>query len=67
MIKDNVTGILVPPKDSDALYNALRLIIDNTSLRKTLGRSGYSYAKDNYDIIKMKESIIKVYKDIMNE
>lgn len=65
MIDDGRTGLLVKPKDSDDLYNALRKVIDDSDYQKKLGKSAYSFAKDNYDIIKMKDNIIKIYKNVL--
>lgn len=65
MIDDGRTGLLVNPKDSDDLYNALKKVIDNTAYQETLGRAAYSFAKDNYDITKMKDNIIEIYNGII--
>lgn len=65
MIDDGRTGLLVNPKDSDDLYNALKKVIDNTAYQKTLGRAAYSFAKENYDITKMKDNIIEIYNGII--
>ncbi|WP_027216066.1 glycosyltransferase family 4 protein [Butyrivibrio fibrisolvens] len=65
MIDDGRTGLLVRPKDSDDLYNALKKVIEDTDYQKALGRAAYSFAKDNYDITKMKDNIIEIYKDIL--
>lgn len=67
MIDDGTTGILVKAKDSGDLYSALDKILEDASLRKTLGCTAFSTAKEKYDIIKMKENIIKVYSDITDK
>ena len=66
MINDGNTGLLVKAKDSEDLYKALLKVIEDAKLRTSLGQAAYSFAKDNYDIIKMKNNILKIYKDIMN-
>ncbi len=43
------TGLLVPPRDPDALEAALRLLVDNPALRSRLGRAGRERALDRYD------------------
>lgn len=65
MIDDGKTGLLIKPKDSDKLYTALKKVIDDIDYQKALGQAAYSFAKDNYDITKMKDNIIKIYKDIL--
>lgn len=45
LVKDGVNGILVPPKDSKSLANAIKKLIESPKLRKRLGRNGYKFAK----------------------
>lgn len=43
-IKDGETGILVAVEDSTALADAMKKLIINKKLRKTLGKNGYEWA-----------------------
>jgi glycosyltransferase involved in cell wall biosynthesis len=67
MIDDGHTGLLVRAKDSEDLYKALDTVIGDPELRKSLGRAALSIARDRYDIIKMRNSILQIYKDVINE
>lgn len=67
MISDDNTGILVKPKDTEDLYKALSRILNDIELRKSLGHAAYSFAKDKYDIHKMKDEILKIYKELTYE
>ncbi|OZI22153.1 glycosyltransferase family 1 protein [Bordetella genomosp. 7] len=40
MMRDGITGILVPVKDRDALEAALRRLVDDPQLRRTMGEAG---------------------------
>ncbi len=40
-VEDGVTGILVPPKDPQALAEAISALAQNPQLRKEMGRRGY--------------------------
>ncbi len=64
MIDDGNSGLLVEAKDSDDLYNALHKVIKDASLCRSLGQAAYSSAKEKYDIIKMKDNILKIYEAI---
>jgi glycosyltransferase involved in cell wall biosynthesis len=39
LVQDNVTGRLVPPGDPEALFQAMRALMENPSLRKRLGEN----------------------------
>jgi glycosyltransferase involved in cell wall biosynthesis len=43
-IKNNETGILVPPENSEALAGAIQQLLDNKPLRTRLGENGYEWA-----------------------
>lgn len=45
-IRHNETGILVPPEDSDALADTMKLLLSDASLRKRLGKNGYEWAQN---------------------
>jgi glycosyltransferase involved in cell wall biosynthesis len=40
LIEDGKTGFIVPPRDPKALYNAIRVLIDDEALAKSMGLSG---------------------------
>ena len=47
-VVDGVTGIHVPPRESDVLAAALRRLLDRPSLRRRLGRAGAERARRRY-------------------
>ncbi len=47
LVEDGVTGFLVPPKDPEALAQALQKLIDGPELRKKMGRAGREKALKN--------------------
>jgi glycosyltransferase involved in cell wall biosynthesis len=49
VVRPNVTGLLVPPKDPAALAKALGRLIDNPALRSQFGRAGREYVASHYD------------------
>ena len=49
-ITDNETGLLIEPKDSRALTEAIVRIMKDTELRKRLGSNARDYVRKNFDI-----------------
>ncbi|HNO78735.1 MAG TPA: glycosyltransferase [Phycisphaerae bacterium] len=45
-VRDGLDGLLVPPKDSEALAQAISRVINDKELRSSLIRNGYVTAKD---------------------
>jgi glycosyltransferase involved in cell wall biosynthesis len=45
LVKDSVTGYLVPPNDVDALVNRLARVIENPARAKEMGRRGRALAR----------------------
>lgn len=67
IIQPNISGILVPPNDSQALADALTNLIQNPSERERLGEGGYQRVTQVYDIIHTTAQIIKLYDEIMDQ
>ena len=45
-IRHNETGILVPPEDSNALADTMKLLLSDASLRERLGKKGFQWAQN---------------------
>ncbi|MBI5140229.1 MAG: glycosyltransferase family 4 protein [Candidatus Vogelbacteria bacterium] len=61
IIEDGVSGILVPPKDSDAIKGALKKLLDNPELGKTLGKNLEKVVKQKFSTDEMTEKTEKLY------
>lgn len=48
LIKDKVTGLLVPPSDSNALASALIQLLKDPALCRAYGEAGHARAKDQF-------------------
>ncbi len=55
VVEDGVNGFLIPVKDSDALAEKLRLLIENAELRKKMGEASRWIAERDFSI----ETVIK--------
>lgn len=65
-IRNGVNGYVVPERDSEALYNAIKTIAKDANLRKRMGKESKRIIKSafNYDRIveAMAQAIKSVYK-----
>lgn len=58
MLRDE-TGLVVPKKDIDALWEAMQKLLCDPSLCKTLGANGYAFAAEKFEQNKLLEHILK--------
>jgi glycosyltransferase involved in cell wall biosynthesis len=56
LIEDGKTGFIVPPRDPKALYNAIRVLIDDEALAKSMGLSGRQRVIEKFN---MADSVTK--------
>ena len=61
MIEDGLTGLLVPPRDPDALATAIVRLLRDHSLADTLGRAGHDMVHDRFCIELMVKAIERIY------
>ncbi len=64
IVEPEVTGILVPPDDSDALAEALDRLIEDPDLRQRFASAGKKRALSLFTSEAMSEKIVKVYEDV---
>lgn len=62
VVKDGVTGILVPPGDVDALVNAIELLLTKPELRRQMGYAACQFANsEQFQVEFMVRKIEEVY------
>ena len=59
---DGKNGYIIPIKDSNTLVVALRKLIDNDELRRTMGRNAREFAVERFDI----KDVVRVHLDVYN-
>ncbi|MFC1978717.1 glycosyltransferase family 4 protein [Chloroflexota bacterium] len=65
VIEDNVTGILVPPKNPQALAQAIKTLIDNPELRCKMGIAGVERVKQRFTWSKSAKTTLDVYREVI--
>ena len=61
MIQDGITGLLVPPRDPQALAGAIVRLLEDHPLADTLGRAGHNLVHSRFCIEQMISSIADLY------
>jgi glycosyltransferase involved in cell wall biosynthesis len=65
-ILDGTTGILVPPRDSDAIAQAIIRLIEDTDLRESMSREGPHFAARHYDWEKNAGRVGELYDSLVS-
>ncbi|OUW79798.1 MAG: hypothetical protein CBD77_01850 [bacterium TMED217] len=61
IVRDNKTGILVPPKDASALAEGVIKSLSNMEVAKKMASKGHKFVNDNFDVNKMVDDIDALY------
>lgn len=65
IVDDGITGLIVPPKDPDALARAIIQLLKDDRLRKDMGENAYNKLKTDLSWDGIAETTIKTYKEAM--
>jgi glycosyltransferase involved in cell wall biosynthesis len=63
MIRDGVTGVLVPPRDPEALANAIVRVLTDHPFADTIARAGRIVSHDRFCVERMVSAIEGVYEE----
>jgi len=63
-IEPDVTGVLVPIRDADALANAIQDLIENSDKRKAMGKAGRGLAEKEFSVQKIVEQHMDIYREL---
>ena len=65
IVDDGVTGFIVPPRNPEALADAIVKLLKDNKLRKQMGESAYKKLKDDMSWDKIADKTIEVYKEVI--
>ena len=61
----NVTGIIIPPKDSFKLADAMQRLIEHPQERISMGKAGRKFAEKEFPIEKIVQNHLEIYQDLL--
>lgn len=64
-VQDGVTGILVPPRDVEALANAITELCASRDRRHDLGRAAFQLARSNYSAKPTIDNLVELYTSLL--
>ena len=64
-IEPGVTGILIPPRDSLALADAIERLLSDDELRRAMGRAGRQLAEREFGVERVVEAHMQIYDELL--
>ncbi|HEX8365549.1 MAG TPA: glycosyltransferase family 4 protein [Allosphingosinicella sp.] len=58
-VVEGENGFLVPPKDSDALFEAMRRFVERPELAAEMGKASRRIAEDKFDVHRVNEALMR--------
>ena len=65
--REQESSFLVPERDVDALAEKLVYLIDHREIWPEMGRAGRAYVEANYDINKLNDRLVEIYRELLND
>lgn len=65
VVRSNETGLLVPPKDSEALANAIARLAQDPELRTSMGRQGRVFVEESFSERLIVKQTMALYHDLL--
>jgi len=65
VVRDGVSGFLVPERDAHGLAGRLERLIDDPGMRSAMGRQGRAFVEEHYDIEKLNDRLVRIYQKLL--
>jgi glycosyltransferase involved in cell wall biosynthesis len=66
VVEDRVTGMLIPPKDPQAIAEAIIMILSDKKLAAGIAKKGFERVRDNFSSEKMGSQYLSIYKELLS-
>jgi glycosyltransferase involved in cell wall biosynthesis len=67
IVEEGITGLLVPPGQSDPLAKALRRLLDDPALRLSMGQRGRERAERRFTLLPTLEALDRLLTSVASE
>src|SRR5262249_48025494 len=64
IVEDDVTGLLVPPRDHHALADAIVRALNDEALRRRMGAAGLARVRERFTVERMVAETARVYREL---
>ena len=64
LVKDGMTGFLVPPQNEKVLTDSLLHLLSDTTRREAMGLRGREYMEKKFDISTLTRKLESIYMDL---
>lgn len=65
LLDNGEAGVLVPPRDADALLEAMVTLLDAPEERAALGKQGHEHAREHFSIHRTAEEYAALYRELV--
>ena len=65
-IRDQVEGLLIPPRDSDALIRAIEFMINNSRIASEMGLRAKERVSQEFTVGRIAESTARMYHELVS-
>ena len=67
VVTDGENGLLVPPRDADALAAALTRLLADPSLARQLGENARGYVREHFSLERLGREINEIYEELIEK
>jgi colanic acid/amylovoran biosynthesis glycosyltransferase len=66
LVKDGISGFLVPERDVDAIAQRLIYLIEHPEIWPQMGKAGRAYVETHYNLNDLNDELVRIYQRVSN-